>query len=110
MAERELQWEDEWGGLLEPYNGEVDPIGFLWKLFGNDPTVLNLANTFCLQFIAPYDDTTFNQHQIPKLLDELEALKPNCRTEEQSRELEAIIKFIEKAKGKHWTFIKFYGD
>lgn len=110
MAERELQWEDEHGELMEFYNGEAFAISFLWELFRNDPTVLNLADTFCLQFINPYDDTTFNQHQIPILLNELEALKPNCRTEEQSRELEAIIKFIAKATGKPWTFIKFYGD
>jgi hypothetical protein len=105
----DLQWEGESGDLLEGYEGGP-VIGLIHNLSMNEPSTIKLENTLCLQFIDPYGDTTFNQLQIPKLVQEVEALRPNCNTDEERQELESIIGFIGKAKGETHTYIKFYGD
>lgn len=105
-----LQWEDEIGEIIEAYNGIPGVIGFLYRLLSSNPSVIRLIETHCLQFIDPYGDTTFNQIQIPKLLEEIGSLEINCWTEDERRELKSILEFIGKAKGEIHTYIKFYGD
>ena len=105
----DLQWEDEDGNLIEAFAGSFNASGDIQSL-AQSPVTLTQLDTRCLQFIDPYGDTTFNQLQIPKLIEELEALSLNCQTDEKRRELEAVIEFVRKAKGEPHTYIKFYGD
>lgn len=106
----DLQWEGETGELIESYNGRPGVIGFIHRLSTNETSPIKLEDAVCLQFIDPYGDTTFNQLQIPKLVEELGALRPNCDTDEERQELESIIGFIGRAKGDTHTYIRFYGD
>jgi hypothetical protein len=104
-----LQWEDESGDLIE-----VHPNG-IWLVFEMMPQgALDgpLKESFCLQFIDPYGDTTFNQLQIPVLISELRSLleSEHCRKHEKLRAFEGVVSFIEKARGRVHTYIKFYGD
>lgn len=103
----DLLWEDEEGNCIESFNGS---IGAIFRLMGEHALEPNLETTFCLQFIDQWGDTTFNQLQIPQLISELRLLLSKAELEEEQAELEATIKFIEKAKGKMHTYIKFYGD
>lgn len=109
-VQSDLQWEGETGDLIEGYNGKAGVIGFIQRLMKSEHSTVKLEDAFCLQFIGPYGDTTFNQLQIPKLLEEVEALRPNCQTKEEREELESIMRFIGKAKGRIHTYMKFYGD
>jgi hypothetical protein len=104
----ELQWEDEGGNLIEAFAGSFNASSAIQSLAQSSVALTH--DTRCLQFIDPYGDTTFNQLQIPKLIEELEALSLNCQTDEQRRKLEAVIEFVRKAKGETHTYIKFYGD
>jgi hypothetical protein len=103
----DLQWEGEEGNRIESFN---ESIGVIFRLMGEHASEPNLKTTFCLQFIDQWGDTTFNQLQIPQLISELRLLLSKAKSEEDQAELESIIKFIEKAKGKIHTYIKFYGD
>jgi midasin (ATPase involved in ribosome maturation) len=109
-VQSDLQWEREAGELIEGYDGSGGVIGFIRRVMISEPSTVRLKDSFCLQFIDPYGDTTFNQIQISKLLEELEALRPKCHTKEEREELEAIMRFIGKAKGRIHTYMKFYGD
>jgi len=96
--------------MIEGYYCRGGVIGFIQRVMISEPSTVKLKDATCLQFIDPYGDTTFNQLQIPKLLEELEALRPNCHTKEEREELESIMRFIGKAKGQIHTYMKFYGD
>lgn len=103
----DLQWEDEESNLIEAFDVS---IGAIFRLMGKYTSKPDLETTFCLQFIDQWGDTTFNQLQIPPLICELRLLLSKVESEEDQTELEAITKFIEKAKGKTHTYIKFHGD
>lgn len=109
-VQSDLQWEGETGELIEGYNGSAGVIGFIHRLLIKEPSEVKLEDASCLQFIDPYGDTTFNQLQIPRLLEEVEALRPNCQTEAEREDLESIMRFIGKATGQIHTYMKFYGD
>lgn len=68
--------------------------------------------TLCLQFTVPYGNTTFNQLQIPVLMTELRSPPGSKRsqTHEKRRESEGAASFIEQARGRLHTCIKFFGD
>jgi hypothetical protein len=102
-----LQWEDEHGDLIEAH---LNGIYLAFELMSQDASGATLAKTFCLKFIDPYGDTTFNQLQIPVLIEELKSLLPSYPKGKKRQEIEAMISFIEKAKDKVHTYIKFYGD
>jgi hypothetical protein len=104
-----LQWEDESGGLIEAH---IDGIWLVFEMMPQGALEGPLKESFCLQFIDPYGDTTFNQLQIPVLISELKSLHQaeHCQKHEKLHEFEGVISFIEKARGQVHTYIKFYGD
>ncbi len=102
-----LQWEYENGNLIEAHNRG---LYLVFELLSQATSSIPLEKTFCIQFIDPYGDTTFNQNQIPILLEELKSLLPSYQISEKRQDIEEMIRFIEKAKDKVHTYIKFYGD
>ncbi len=72
------------------------PIGHIIKLIDNNLSEVELKKTFCLQFIDPYGDTTFNSPQIAVLLKEFESLFDNCQSVEEREKIKSIIEFISK--------------
>jgi hypothetical protein len=64
----------------------------------------------CLRFIDPYGNTTFNQSQLPVLLDELAVLAdatPDSSDKEVIRDLQ---RFLRTALGEVHTYVQFVGD
>jgi len=61
----------------------------------------------CLRFIDNYGDTTFNQLQMPVLVQELR-IAANSEPDLRER-LESLAAFVESANGVH-TYVKFIGD
>jgi hypothetical protein len=96
-------WEEEDGGTIE-----TCPV---WYKSGDYVTdFLEFESTICLRFIDDYGNTTFNQVQIPVLIEELESLLPKAKDAEARLALETLIAFVRKAVGKVHTYIKFIGD
>lgn len=96
-------WQDERGEIIERGPIWSSP----WKhVEGED----DLRETCCLRFIDPYSDTTFNQFQIPVLIEELKTLLPKGKDAQARENLESLINFIRKADGEVHTYIKFLGD
>jgi len=69
-----------------------------------------LLDTSCLRFIDEYGDTTFNQYQLPVLVDELESIRTKSKDAEASESLESIIAFVRKCQNHVHTYVKFVGD
>ncbi len=96
-------WQEEDGDTIERC-----PIWYKPGEYVID--VREFENTVCLKFIDDYGDTTFNQVQIPVLIEELESLLPKAKDAEARLALETLIAFVRKAAGKVHTYIKFIGD
>ena len=99
----DIFWEDENGEIIEECPSLYNP----WRYI-ND--IQELDKTCCLKFIDEYGDTTFNQYQIPVLIEELESLLPRSKDSEARESLESLLTFVRKAENKVHTYIKFYGD
>jgi hypothetical protein len=97
-------WQDEKGQIIER-----GPIWWSspWKYVEGED---DLEDTCCLRFIDPYGDTTFNQFQIPILVEELKSLLPKSEDAQARQSLESLINFIRKAEEQVHTYIKFVGD
>jgi hypothetical protein len=112
----ELQVAADWNLMpidivLETERGEIIercPHWFTPWDYMNHPE--EVQNTCFLQFIDEYGDTTFNQSQLPLLIQELEAVLPKSKDSSARQRLESLIDFIRKAEGKIHTYIKFVGD
>jgi len=68
------------------------------------------SNTVCLRFVDPYGDTTFNQAQIPVLLEELRASERAESNPGTRDHLAGVIRLVESAVRQVHTYIKFIGD
>jgi hypothetical protein len=66
--------------------------------------------TTCLRFIDPYGDTTFNQYQLPVLIEEIEVLTRRAPDAEARTVLADLLAFLERARGRVHTYVKFIGD
>jgi hypothetical protein len=95
-----INWQDENGQVIDEC-----PVWIDWRFDHPD-----IKNTKCLGFIDDWGDTTFNQLQIPVLIQELESMLPHCRDEKIRTKLETLITFVRKAEGEIHTYIKFIGD
>lgn len=93
----DVEWQDENGNVLARYDGPL--------LCGTDLDDAP-AKSACLRFIDPHGDTTFNQWQIEVLADELSALASQSSVDS----LRPVRNFIEQARGKVHTYVKFIGD
>ena len=96
-------WQDEKGQIIE--HGPIWSCP--WKYVEGED---DLKDTCCLRFIDPYSDTTFNQFQIPILVEELKSLLSKSQDAQVRENLESLINFIRKAEEQVHTYIKFVGD
>ncbi len=103
-----ISWEDENGKKIEEFTQQN--FGLIFEMISLLDEKAALQETKCLRFIDAWGDTTFNQYQIPVLIDELKSSLSLFRDEEKRTEFEKIIEFIQKAKGETLTYIKFWGD
>jgi hypothetical protein len=69
-----------------------------------------LTDTKCLQFIDPWGDATFNQSQIPRLLEELRSELREWNEPEVKSHLEKVVLLVERAVERTHTYIKFTGN
>ena len=100
-----INWEDENGKCLESWPGFTGK----WDWYFMDYPQID--TTRCLGFIDHYGDTTFNQHQIPVLIEELKAYGETFKEDiGASDSLKSLVNFIQKAQGQIHTYIKFVGD
>lgn len=103
-----IRWEDENGKEIDKLSHQ--DFGLIFEMMSLLHGETALRETKCLQFIDAWGDTTFNQYQIPVLIDELKSTLPLCQDEQKRKEFERIIEFIKKADGETHTYIKFWGD
>lgn len=99
----DLRWEDENGKQLEEV---LDPQMYISALVLN----ADLTGTICLKFIDPYGDTTFNQRQIPVLIEEVKAILKRVSDDGMQSHLRHVLGVAERSSGAVHTYLKFYGD
>jgi len=97
----DLRWENEDGR-----HEIVDPQLCISHLLLNT----DLAGTTCLRFIDPYGGTTFNQLQIPILIEELRSVLEKAQDKRIRDHLQLVIDLAEKSRGEIHSYLKFYGD
>ena len=103
----DITLEDERGNVVESQDIH---IGEVIELIENNLSEGELEKTFCLQFVDPYGNTTFNSPQTTILIEEFKSLLDNCKLEEKRKKIKTIIEFISKAQNEVHTYIKFHGD
>ena len=64
----------------------------------------------CVRFIDPYGDTTFNQLQLPVLIDEVERALASVSDPKAMSHGQAILKLARQASSEAHTYLKFIGD
>ena len=64
----------------------------------------------CLTFIDPYGDTTFNQLQLPVLLQEIALVRDRLPEGELRSRADNLLLFLRLALNETHTYIKFIGD
>ncbi len=99
----DIFWETERGEILEKCPTWFNPWNYM-----DHPE--ELQKTCCLRFIDEYGDTTFNQYQLPILIEELESILPRSKDSAAKESLESVIAFIKKVDGRVHTYVKFVGD
>ena len=99
----DLTWENENGTRIEKILDSQMCISHL-------VLKTDVAGTTCLRFIDPYGDTTFNQLQIPILIDELKLAFEKVRDDRIREHLSRVIALAEKSRNEVHTYLKFYGD
>ena len=99
----DLKWETENGRLIDVI---PDPQMCISHLV----LKTDVTGTTCLRFIDPYGDTTFNQLQIPILIDELQSILRTVQDNQIRDHLRRVIELAEKSRGEIHTYLKFYGD
>jgi len=67
-------------------------------------------DTVCLRFIDAWGDTTFNQAQVPMLVNELRSSLAGQTDVEICAHLEKVIRLVERAVGQTHTYVRFIGD
>src|SRR5262249_53536773 len=65
---------------------------------------------YCLRFIDPYGDTTFNRPQMPDLLLELDRIKAKATSQEDRDFIMRLVKLAQRCQREVHTYLKFYGD
>ena len=101
----DVAWVTESG---EPKQEVFDPRQCLARLVTTRWP--ELGHTKCLRFVDPWGDATFNQGQVPFLLEELRAELFEVREPEAKAHLEKVIRLVERAIDRTHTYIKFTGD
>jgi hypothetical protein len=68
------------------------------------------SGTCCLRFIDPYGDATFNQLQLPVLLDELAAYCTALPDGELAAVGTELVAFLQQAVDQVHVYVRFVGD
>jgi hypothetical protein len=68
------------------------------------------SDTTCVRFVDPYGDTTFNQLQLPILLEEIARLAKEAPDDAARGALLSLLEFLEGARDQVHTYVKFVGD
>ena len=98
----DLRIEDESGRELAAL---LDPQGFVQRLLVSCPH----GSFTCLRFVDPYGDATFNQLQVPYLLEDLRLAVGATQDAAARHHGELAIQLVEENQDVH-TYVKFYGD
>jgi hypothetical protein len=97
--------------LVQVQDEDGNPDGVAWSHPRSTELLLQAdSNSTCLRFIDPYGDTTFNQLQIPVLIEELRALNRSAADPEAKQLLADLIAYVQKALKQVHTYVKFTGD
>ena len=96
-----VEWQDEKGRVLARYDGPLLHA----RLFEHAE-----QDEACLRFIDSGGDTTFNQLQLPVLLEELQSLGADRELGEGLQVIRALLAFLERARDEPHTYVKFIGD
>jgi len=96
----DVEWQGEDGETLARYEGPLITLALLEQA---DPS------SVCLRFIDPWGDTTFNQQQLPILVQELDALRSKL-PDGQRAAGDALLAFLRRGLDQVHTYIKFIGD
>jgi hypothetical protein len=99
-----VAWINEQQETLQDLDDFAETLAYLSSRWSKLPA------TVCLRFVVPWDNTVFNQMQIPHLLDELRAEAAASVHARVQMHLEKLIKLVEAAQGTPHTYIKFVGD
>jgi len=91
-------WQTERGEILEHCPTLFNP----WKYMDHPDEI---QNTCCLRFIDECGDTTFNQLQLPVLVQELETILPKSKDSAATESLESLIAFVHRAEHHVHTYI-----
>src|SRR5262245_18555137 len=94
-----VEWQDERGEVLGRYSGFVMA----------DTVSRAQSSSTCVRFIDPYGDTTFNQSQLPVLIEEFQALASHVDDSDR-KSIGDLLVFVRSAVGHVHTYIKFIGD
>lgn len=92
-----VEWQDEEGTVLCRYDGPALTLQILESL---------PPESFCLRFIDPYGDTTFNQLQIGVLVEELSV----WANTDPAPAIRHLLQFATLTQGETHTYLKFIGD
>lgn len=90
----------------EPEGEVPDPGNLTARLVESLPA----DNSRCLCFIDRYGDTTFNQLQLPVLIEELRRAIDQSSNPLVKSHGEALLALTCRANSEVHTYIKFYGD
>jgi len=63
-----------------------------------------------LTFVDPYQNTIFNQWQMPTLLRDLSRLKERATTDEERQLIDAVIALAQECSRQVHTYVRFRGD
>jgi hypothetical protein len=96
---------------IETESGElIEELPDTYSLVDELIPDLEDKTSVCLRFIDPYGDTTFNQNQIPVLINELTAALELTKSHKAKEHGKKLLSLIERANGKVHTYLKFIGD
>ncbi len=100
-----VRWENERGETLQCCPCTLSPHWFTQSEYES-----YLDATCCLRFVDPYGNSTFNQYQIPVLIEEIESLIQYCDDAIEQERLQCILEFFVMARGQTHTYINLIGD
>jgi len=98
-----VHWQDEGGGQLAAVDDDRSTFSHIIQRLRDDRSV-------CLRFIDPWGDTTFNQLQIPVLIEELECASAETNAREEREQIALILHLAHRSVGVTHTYLRFIGD
>ncbi|MDB5335164.1 MAG: hypothetical protein JWN70_783 [Planctomycetaceae bacterium] len=90
----------------EPKGDVLDPDDLTAQLLDS----VTASTSCCLCFIDRYGDTTFNQLQIPVLIEELQQATNQASDPKVKSHGQALLALALRARSEIHTYVKFYGD